>query len=316
MKLFSFEFLNRKNRQQEAEEVRVQQALEEFRQHPRDWDEAQMGLQSELREQILSRVLSSIPAVDQARNRNRRNWTVAASIAMLLGMSWLGFNYRENIHDFIDPATTIVLKTKNNEIRKVTLSDGSTVWLNGASTLSYPDRFRHDKREVVLLDGEAYFDIHHDEHKPFQVKAGKTLTNVLGTAFNISSYSWLEEIHVTVTRGKVAVNSNILLPNDQLTYQKATGKMEKKKLTADVTLWMQGKLVFSDESLKDIAAILENKYKVKIRFGEQTMEQFRFSARFEPSDSLNTILEDLTLTRGLSYEVKGDVITIINDQTN
>lgn len=307
-----FKNLIRKKQHNEADTARIENAIADFKQNPHEWDEARMGVQSELRDQILSRVMASMPAA--GRNRyQRRNWAVAASVALVLGMGWFGFHYRENILDVIDPATLVVMKTNGHEIKKLRLSDGSVVWLNGGSRLSYPDRFSHDKREVVLLEGEAYFDIHHDDKKPFQVKAGKTLTNVLGTAFNIRSYSWLEKISVTVTRGKVAVNNSMLLPNEQLAYDKATGKSKIKKLSAEeVTLWMQGRLSFNDESFKAVATILENKYQVSIRFQEQKMEDYRFSARFEPSDSLNDILDALTMTRGLSYKVKGAEITITN----
>ncbi len=307
-----FKNLIRKKPMNEAEAAYIENAVEDFKQHPRAWDEARMGVQSELRDQILSRVLASMPVASN-RSYQRRNWAVAASLVFALGMGVLGFQYREHILDIIDPATSLVLKTESNEIKKLVLNDGSIVWLNGGSTLSYPDRFSHDKREVVLLEGEAYFDIHHDDKKPFQVKAGKTLTNVLGTAFNISSYSWLETIKVTVARGKVAVNNNILLPNDQLAYTKATGIFKMRKLSGnEVASWMTGKLIFNDESLKSIAAILENKYRVDIRFGDEKMRELRFTARFEPSDDLIDILDALTMTRGLSYKVKGAVITIVN----
>lgn len=304
--------LIRTKAQNEAEAIRIEHAVEDFKQHPQEWDEERMGVKSELRNQILNRVMASMP-VARRKTYLQRNWAAAASLLLVLGMGWLGFQYREHILDIIDPAASLVLRTENNEIKKLTLSDGTVVWLNRGSVLSYPDRFSHDKRQVVLLEGEAYFDVHHDDKKPFQVKAGKTLTNVLGTAFNISSYSWLETVKVTVARGKVAVNNNILLPNDQLAYHKATGKSEMKKLSGvDVALWMEGKLVLSDESFKTVAAILENRYQVNIRFGEQKMEDFRFTARFEPSDSLYGILDALTMTRGLSYKVEGATITIVN----
>jgi transmembrane sensor len=162
-----------------------------------------------------------------------------------------------------------------------------------------------------LLEGEAFFDVKHDDQKPFQVKAGKTLTNVLGTAFNISSYDYREKIKVTVARGKVAVNNNILLPNQQLAYNKATGKLEKIQLESDMVIsWMQGNIVFNDESLKAITKLLENKYNVEISFADQQMSASRFTGKFEPTDSLYDILDALTLTRGLTYKAKGAVIVI------
>jgi ferric-dicitrate binding protein FerR (iron transport regulator) len=137
---------------------------------------------------------------------------------------------------------------------------------------------------------------------------------VLGTAFNISSYAAHETIRVTVARGKVAVNSSILLPNDQLAYTKTTGKSETRKLQSDeVIAWMQRKITFNDESFKTVAALLADKYHVKIQFDDKQIGEAHFTGRFEATDDLYTILDALTLTRGLSYEVKGAVITITNN---
>ncbi len=297
-----------KNSDAYAEETRIDKIVADSKHQPLTWDERTMGDETVVRGQILDRVLNSIEIAQPKRKNNPlARWAVAASLFFAIGLGWYYFQHG----GFLGSATNIVLKTDRNEIRKIMLSDGSVVWLNGSTTISYPDHFEGEKRVVQLLEGEAFFDVKHDVSKPFQVKAGKTLTNVLGTAFNISSYVWSENIKVTVTRGKVAVNNKIILPDYQLAYTKATGKAYVKYLEGmDVTSWMQGKLVFNDEPLKVIASMLENKYNVEIRFGDKKMSEARFTGQFEPSDGLHDVLDALTLTRGLSYEAKGAVIFI------
>jgi transmembrane sensor len=303
-----FKKLIGKNSNYKAEKARIEEIMANAKDQSTEWDDSRMGEEPIVREKILNRLLDSIAHEQPIRKTNTiTKWAVAASLFFALGFGWYYFQH----NGLWNQTTAIVLKTGRNEIRKVTLSDGSVVWLNGSTSISYPDQFDDHKRVVELLEGEAFFDIKHDEKKPFQVKAGKTLTNVLGTAFNINSYSWRETINVTVARGKVAVNNNILLPNDQLAYAKATGKSETKQLHSDeITSWMQGKLTFNDESLKAIATLLENKYNVEIRFGDKHMSESRFTGRFEPADDLYDILDALTMTRGLTYEAKGAVILI------
>jgi transmembrane sensor len=307
-----FKNLIHKKRSTEADEARIEKMVTDFKQEPKSWNEDTMGEQSEVRTQVLNRLLDSISAAPyRSKNNSKRNWAIAASITIILSAGLIGFQYREALRDIIDPATLVVVKTNGNQIKKVTLSDGSVVWLNGASTLRYPDRFSYNKREVSLIEGEAYFDVSHDVNKPFQVMAGKTLTNVLGTAFNISSYGNLKAIAITVSKGKVAVNSEILLPNQQLVYTKSTGKFEHKLMTAaNVSSWMQGKLSFQDEDFRTIATKIENKFNVTIRFGDRDMEDFHLSAVFENTDSLNDILSSLTLTKDLTYTIKNRNILI------
>ena len=313
-----FKKLIGKSNSQKAEETRIEKIMADFKAHPMPWDDAKMGKETEAHDRILNKLLHAIPVkVPQNKPNYIKTWTVAASLILIAGLGWYTIENKKAMQHSNDSANTIVIKSGNNKIRKITLSDSSVVWLNVNSAISYPDHFNGNKRSVVLLEGEAFFDIKHDDHKPFQVRAGKTLTNVLGTAFNISSYASHKTISVTVARGKVAVNNNILLPNDQLAYTKATGKSEMKKLqSAQVIAWMQERLAFNDESLKAVAEILENKYNVKIHFDNKQIAEAHFTGRFEASDDLYDILDALTMTRGLSYEAKGAVITITNNQTN
>lgn len=298
----------------DSDEARISKAIDDFKQRPAAWDEEKMGPAPEIRESVLNRLLIDINKKQSRTIPFRRIIAAAASVVVVMGLLWLGFNYKKSLPDLADPlANIVVVKTSKNDVRKIRLSDGSIVWLNSSSTLSYPEKFSAAKRQVELIEGEAYFDIQHDTQKPFQVKAGKTLTNVLGTAFNISSYTWLKEISVTVTRGKVAVNNAVLLPNQQLLYTKASGKLEQKKVhAADIVSWMERKLSFNDEDFKTVAAKIEDKFNVKISFASKDMEDYRFTARFENTDDLNEILDALTLTRGLNYQVKNNNILITN----
>lgn len=297
----------------EEMERNISRVIDQFKENPESWESQAMGDEGAAREKILNRVLFSIHHAESRRKYSfRRIASLSVAAVLVMGLA-IGFLFRDEILDQLITYPQVVATTAGTEHQKVTLPDGSVVTLNAGTKLSYPEQFKQKIREVTLLEGEAYFEVKHDDEKPFQVKAGKTLTHVLGTAFNISSYSWLQTIKITVATGKVAVNNEMLLPNEQLVYHKNSEKLQKKVLLAtDVTSWMQGGLAFSDESFKTVAAILERKYNVSIKFANHEMEDFHFTANYGVTDGLFVILDDLTMTRGLSYEINQNKITIKN----
>ena len=307
-----FKKITGKNESQKAEKTRIEKITADAKIEPLKWDNEKMGDEAAVRERILNRLLASTQK--PKRNFNTlKNWSIAASIVVIFGAGWFGLGYFETTEKHVLSAALVTTKTKIGEIKKLVLSDGTLVWLNGSTSIRYPERFSGSKREVELIEGEAFFDVKHNVEKPFQVKAGKTLTNVLGTAFNITSYHWLGTINVSVTKGKVAVNNHILLPNDQLAYTKANGESRVRKMQSEkVVSWMQEKLVFNNESMQSLAKKLEDKFFVEIRFTDPKIGESHITGRFEWSENLFNILDALTITNGLSYETKGSVITINN----
>ena len=301
---------NNKNNDEMAE--KVSKVVDNFKENPEPWDLKYMGNESVAKEKILNRLLFSINSTEKRRRYNLKKiatWSAAAVILICISVGLLLKVEFMDEADSFQPQVTIA--TKQGEQRKINLPDGSVVTLNAASKISYSLYLKGKIREVTLVDGEAFFDVKHDEKRPFQVKAGKTLTHVLGTAFNISSYSFLKTINITVAKGKVAVNNEMLLPNQQIVYNKASATLEKKKMLAsNITSWMQGILSFTDQDFKSVAAILEHRYHVRIIFEDKEMENLHFTARFDPAENLPDVLEALTITMGLSYEINKDKIII------
>jgi len=205
---------------------------------------------------------------------------------------------------------------------KVELSDGSIIVLNSGSKLRYPRAFKGKTREVTLLEGEAFFDIQHDEQKMFVVDAQGTRTYVLGTAFNIRAYKLSKEIQITVTRGKVAVKGLsisksdkvqpvTLLPNEQITIVKTTGNIARRHINAsDYTVWIEGKYKFNNETLGNVATVLENSFRVKIRFAREDLKEVRFSSEFNSTDKLEELLFAICRANNLSYTIKSSEVII------
>ena len=244
-----------------------------------------------------------------------RTFRIAASVLLVLGIAF--YFWKHNGPSMV--GSTVSVTTGKGERKEIKLPDGSVVWLNESSRVQYPAHFEVHSRKVTLLDGEAYFDIKRDESKPFFVEASGTTTRVLGTAFNIRSYHFLKSILVTVTRGKVEVqkaagadgpDKKILLPNEQVCYDMKTREIRKVNVnSANAVAWKEGKLLFDNESIANVIAILENKFDVKIR-AEESIREYHMTAEFASTDSLPRILDLLSLANNLEYRFENNQITL------
>ena len=150
---------------------------------------------------------------------------------------------------------------------KITLSDGTQVWLNENSRLTYPTVFR-GKDRCVTLQGEAYFQVTHDDHHPFIVKAGGMETRVLGTEFNVNT-SDASHPHVTLVEGSVEVSAiannmvkeqKVISPGEDATVD-AHGDIKVEHVdTNDMVCWKDGIQLFDNASLREILIQLGSWY--------------------------------------------------------
>jgi len=255
---------------------------------------------------------------------NLRFLSAAASVLIMCCLSWFIVKNRNNNRNMIAQIAFKEIDVPKGGMKKILLSDGSTITLNGSSRLRFPETFSGSKREVSLLEGEGFFDIKHDSHKMFVVEALGTHTYVLGTAFNIHADKLTHEIQITVIRGKVSVTGLkrsdkmdtkpvILLPDEQITINKHNidGDPFPKHLNAeDFTAWVQGKYKFSNESLGNVALILEKSFNVHIRFGSNSIKKIHFSSEFEITDKLDDLLFSICRANNLSYTINGQDILL------
>ena len=196
----------------------------------------------------------------------------------------------------------------------LTLSDGTRVFLNAETKLRFPTRFT-DKQRAVELDGEAYFEVKKDEAHPFIVKTGTVEIAVLGTSFNVRSYSGENNIATTLVSGKVAVSdgkeSKEIKPGEQAVYIKETGKMEIKDVDVSLyTAWHTGKFIFKNETLDEMLSYLSRWYGFKYRFVDDRAKQVRIGARLERYDNMNPIIEMLRKTGLVNITQVDDMLYI------
>lgn len=185
-------------------------------------------------------------------------------------------------------------------ISKVTLPDGSEVWLNSGSTLTYPTRFT-GKREVSLT-GEAYFKVISDKTNRFDVTIENDLTvSAYGTEFNINAYTGDNKIRATLVNGNIEVShadapeSYIVHPGEQLTYDKESEEIQTSGTNlAVVTGWKEGKMIFRRAGMTEINQRLSRRFNVNVRLEGEELYGYEYSATFthETLDEILRLLEE------------------------
>ena len=214
------------------------------------------------------------------------------------------------------------ITTKRGSKSKVQLPDGSEVWLNADSKITYKENFQGQNREVQL-EGEAFFDVARDDSRPFIIHTPAIDVRVLGTAFNVRAYADERNTETSLIRGSVEITlvkspdrkKIILKPNDKLIVNNelatvadrkdantvaplltlAKIKYTAKDTLAQETMWTSDKLVFDAEPIEDVALKLERWYDVKVTIADEALRKTPFTGTFE-GESLETVLEALRLT--------------------
>lgn len=208
--------------------------------------------------------------------------------------------------------SNLVIKSNQAQIQALVLADGTKVWLNSNSSIVVPTRFSGIRRNVVLT-GEAYFEVAKNPLKPFQVKAGALLTEVLGTHFSVNS-SNSEDATVTLMEGKVKVSnaskSLLLAPGQQAVGgAKAIDKFDVDLL--DLLSWKEGYFKFNNASITEIMNQIKDWYDVKYVQIEVNNTE-RFSGTYKRTNQLTDLLKNLEEVSSITFKIKEGGIHVLN----
>jgi transmembrane sensor len=206
---------------------------------------------------------------------------IAASITIFL-LAGLGIFY-----NFYKPAAAnfVSISAADNAPKKVSLPDGSVVWLNAGSNIKMPVSFAGSTRDVVLTEGEAFFEIQKDRMHPFIVHTSKLTVQVLGTSFNIKAYKAISLIRVNVATGKVAVKEGakvlaMLTPGQQLEYNLSDRSVivtETDKSEAQG--WKEGATSLNQVTFQELAVAVKNIYGLSIKAKNNKISAYHFSMK-------------------------------------
>ncbi len=226
-----------------------------------------------------------------------------------------GITYQSNIKDTSkDSLVFNTLRVRRGEEFKLTLADGTIVWLNSDSELYFPVSFNSDERRVYIK-GEGYFDVAHNPSKPFIVQSGEVSTTALGTAFNVENYNDSERMAVTLVEGKVRVNAKkketVLIPGNQVILDKETLSMQKHNVkTFYYTSWKDGVFDFDGMQLDDLTVRLGRWYDVDFVFENEKARNIKFTGAFKRDKPLGFTLSFIESTSDVQFKIKDEKIII------
>ncbi|WP_442846825.1 FecR family protein [Leeuwenhoekiella sp. H156] len=232
----------------------------------------------------------------QRRLVNSKVLAYVSGLAAVLCISFFAFRYFS--------VEYISVATGKGEQRSLVMSDGSKIWLNANSSLTYPENFNENRN--LQLTGEAFFEVFRDEQHPFTIKTGAVRTTVLGTSFNINSYDPASPV-VSVRSGKVKVEHTntgekvYLVKNQELVFENANSPVTTTGNLQDTMLWMQKTIVLNNTSLLKTATVLENWYDVTIDFADPSIKELRITGKFH-DEPLETVLQSIALINHLKID--------------
>lgn len=283
------------------------------------------------------------PVVSLAGRKKPVKWYWAAAAILLLAGTWFLLGRNSSNGSSKEMARQVSeITTRPGSTSRVELPDGSMVWLNAGSKLTYNKDFGKELREVTL-SGEGYFDVTKMKDKPFIIHTSSINIKVLGTSFNVKAYPEDKYTETSLIHGSIEVtiknrpnNDKIILsPSEKLVVENGQQPLQKNRennINAPVTpsiplvsvnkiryspvdsslaetAWMANRLVFRDESFEELVVRMERRYGVEIEIESESLKDARLNGTFD-TESVTQALEALTEMIPFRYERKGDRIFI------
>lgn len=228
---------------------------------------------------------------------------VAAVVAIVVGCGFFLKDYQYNKEALMQTVTVPM-----GQRAQITLADGTRVWLNAKSTLTYASNFGRSQRNVTL-DGEAFFEVAKNKDIPFYVNTEKNKVRVVGTSFNVCAYKGTEEFETTLVEGIVDIyaagtDKPITRLEKNEFFADYNGKLKKTVLPSyEYLRWKEGLYCFDDSEVGYILSRLELYYNVKITVNNPKLEHCRYTAKFKEQDGIEHILKVIQKDQKFSYRI-------------
>lgn len=237
--------------------------------------------------------------------------SIAATIALIIGFSLSYFRPA----DVNRSANEITVRAPGGQKSEIVLPDGTSIWLNSGSALTYNAAYGIGNR-TVRLDGEAFFDVTHDEKKIFEVLAGDIRVQVHGTAFGVKAYKEEESVDVSLSRGHVTIHSTSssrlladLKPNQKAVITKNTLVCSIEHCNAETeNIWRHGKLKIEGASMPEVIDKISRWYGVDMSIqGDIGNEKYWFTIKTESLTEMLNLIDRIT---PIHYTINGEEVII------
>ncbi|NRF41976.1 FecR family protein [Pedobacter foliorum] len=211
-----------------------------------------------------------------------------------------------------DKTTPMTISTPRGGTYQITLADGTRVWLNASSSLTYVPALTVNGERRVKLDGEAYFEVAKDKLHPFVVESTGQKVRVLGTHFNINAYSDEKDTKTTLVEGRIDVNNVILKPNQQSIMSDHSNRLEVKEVDPSLAIaWKEGEFKCRRESLESLLRKVARWYDVDVVYENETAKQQTFSGTLSRADDFQKVLKRIALTGEANFKIEGRKVIVI-----
>ena len=234
-----------------------------------------------------------------------------AKIAAILILFWGGTKLYETTSVKENVIAYQTLYVPAGQRAELILPDSTHVWLNARSKLVYPISFGKDIRQVEL-NGEAYFDVIHNEKHPFVVKTPQMDIQVLGTEFNVTAYSSSSDFEVALLRGCIELSSPRLSSNYRMKEKEHIRLQNNKLISKDISdydyfRWKEGLICFNNESVATIIEKLKLYYDIDIEVYNQKFINSRYTGKFRTKDGIEQVLRVLQIEHKFTYTKNNDL---------
>lgn len=239
--------------------------------------------------------------------KRRLNWvTIAAATIALLFTSYFVYDTQ------LRQPEEMSIAVEKGDKSKILLPDGSSIWINATSQISYNADFNRNNR-TVHLDGEAFFDIKNKNGKPFIVKLEQLEIKVIGTQFNVKHYKEEDLIDISLVEGKIDIydtRKNLVAninPNQKLIFNRSTSKWNIHACDSQLDrLWTDNILKFENATIQEVATKLERWYGVNVKIAPSNQD-FRIGLTIK-SESLNETLQLIKTMIPINYKISGEEV--------
>ncbi|MDR1718416.1 MAG: FecR family protein [Prevotella sp.] len=264
---------------------------------------------------ISSHIRTSLPVKSYTRKLLIKVAGIAAMVAIIVGVAATVFVKSTIDSAFLSQSVTTI-ETMQGQKMQMTLPDGTKVWLNSGSKLTYAGDFNRTER-IVNLEGEAFFNVTKNQSKKFKVRTSDVDIVVKGTSFDVSAYNDDREISVSLLEGKVVITDKTgkymtdLNPDELAIISRQNLKYTLFKDDANTyRSWTQDQLIFYNEDIYEVTKKLERWYGINIKLvNPDEKQKYTFSVKTE---SLRELLELFNKLTPIDYKINGKEVTIIN----
>ena len=217
-----------------------------------------------------------------------------------------GITYTSGLTAIVEKTTYNTLSTAIGEQSPypLILSDGSKVWLNAQSSITFPTTF-NGKERIVKITGEALFEVAHNAEHPFKVQTEKQTIEDIGTIFDVNAYADETVAKTTLIEGKVKVNGMFLEPGEQ-----SDGTHISTVNTKRIIAWKNGDFYFENDNIQTVMRQLSRWYNIEINY-EGNITTDSFNAQISRSKNISAVLNILQNTKGVQFKIEGRRVTVI-----